>query len=218
MPRKVFVAGEILTAADVNTNLMDQAVMVFDDSAARGSAIPTPSEGMVTYLKDDNRLTVFDGAAYAPVGTILQVVSTTKTDTFSTSSSSFADVTGLSATITPSSSSSKILILASLNEHSTTHYFVRLARGATGIALGDTAGSRVSAYTIRQNSLDTNNTNAPTNMTFLDSPASTSALTYVVQLANPQSQTTFVNRGTTDTDNNGFARGVSTITLMEVAG
>jgi hypothetical protein len=56
MPRKVFVANEILTAADVNTNLMDQAVMVFDDSAARGSAIPSPSEGMVTYLKDTDQL------------------------------------------------------------------------------------------------------------------------------------------------------------------
>jgi hypothetical protein len=55
MPRKVFVAGEILTAADVNTNLMDQAVMVFDDSAARGSAIPSPIEGMVTYLKDTDK-------------------------------------------------------------------------------------------------------------------------------------------------------------------
>lgn len=52
MPRKVFTAGEILTAADVNTNLMDQAVMSFASSAARGSAIPSPVEGMVSYLAD----------------------------------------------------------------------------------------------------------------------------------------------------------------------
>jgi hypothetical protein len=69
MPRKVFVAGEILTAADVNTNLMDQAVMVFDDSAARGSAIPSPSEGMVTYLKDTNLVEAYTGAAFVPVNT-----------------------------------------------------------------------------------------------------------------------------------------------------
>jgi hypothetical protein len=41
MPRQVFTAGEILTAADMN-DLSDQTVMVFDDSAARGSAIPSP--------------------------------------------------------------------------------------------------------------------------------------------------------------------------------
>ena len=67
MPRKVFTAGEILTAADVNTNLMDQAVMVFDDSAARDSAIPTPSEGMVTYLKDTDALEKFDGSNFVTV-------------------------------------------------------------------------------------------------------------------------------------------------------
>jgi hypothetical protein len=56
MPRKTFVAGEILTAADVNTNLMDQAVMVFDDAAARDAAIPSPIEGMVAYLKNTDSL------------------------------------------------------------------------------------------------------------------------------------------------------------------
>jgi hypothetical protein len=69
VPRKIFVAGEILTAADVNTNLMDQAVMVFADSAARGSAIPSPSEGMVTYLSDVNRVEAYTGAAFVPVNT-----------------------------------------------------------------------------------------------------------------------------------------------------
>jgi hypothetical protein len=69
MPRKTFVAGEILTAADVNTNLMDQAVMVFADSAARGSAIPSPSEGMVTYLSDVNLVEAYTGAAFVPVNT-----------------------------------------------------------------------------------------------------------------------------------------------------
>jgi hypothetical protein len=68
VPRKVFVAGEILTAADVNTNLMDQAVMVFDDSAARGSAIPSPIEGMVTYLKDTDPLKFMTVAAFARFG------------------------------------------------------------------------------------------------------------------------------------------------------
>jgi hypothetical protein len=57
--RKVFTAGEVLTAANVNDYLMDQAVMVFAGSAARGSAIGTATEGMVSYLTDNNRIEVF---------------------------------------------------------------------------------------------------------------------------------------------------------------
>jgi hypothetical protein len=52
MPRKTFVAGEVLLAQDVNQFLMDQSVMNFASSAARSSAIPTPTEGMVSYLAD----------------------------------------------------------------------------------------------------------------------------------------------------------------------
>ena len=63
-----FQANEVLTAANVNTYLMEQAIMVFDDSAARGSAIAAPSEGMVTYLKDSNGLFYYDGSAWTVVG------------------------------------------------------------------------------------------------------------------------------------------------------
>ena len=67
--RKVFSAGEVLTAANVNGYLMDQAVMVFDSSAARGSALGTAvSEGMVAYLKDTNGLEFYDGAVWTAVG------------------------------------------------------------------------------------------------------------------------------------------------------
>jgi hypothetical protein len=57
--RKVFTAGEVLTAANVQDFLMDQAVMTFAGSAARGSAIGTATEGMVSYLTDNNRIEVF---------------------------------------------------------------------------------------------------------------------------------------------------------------
>lgn len=57
--RKTFTAGEVLTAANVNDFLMDQSVMVFAGSAARGSSIGTATEGMVSYLTDNNRIEVF---------------------------------------------------------------------------------------------------------------------------------------------------------------
>jgi len=57
--RKVFTAGEVLTAANVNDFLMDQSVMVFYGSAARASGIGTATEGMLTYLTDTNTIEVF---------------------------------------------------------------------------------------------------------------------------------------------------------------
>jgi hypothetical protein len=64
MPRKVFTAGEVLAAADVNSFLMDQTVMTFAGTAARGSAIGTATEGMVTYLNDIDALSVFNGTDF----------------------------------------------------------------------------------------------------------------------------------------------------------
>ena len=66
--RKVFEANEVLTAADVNGYLMDQAVMVFDDASARSSAIGTPTEGMVTYLKSDESVSKYNGSDWVTVG------------------------------------------------------------------------------------------------------------------------------------------------------
>jgi hypothetical protein len=61
---KTFVAGDVLTAADVNGYLMQQAVMVFDSSAARASALAAPSEGMLSYLKDTDAIEKYNGAAW----------------------------------------------------------------------------------------------------------------------------------------------------------
>jgi hypothetical protein len=73
MSRKVFTAGEVLAAADVNSFLMDQTVMSFPTSAARGSAIPTPTLGMYTHLEDAPARTQFwDGSAWvSPLGSTL---------------------------------------------------------------------------------------------------------------------------------------------------
>ena len=64
MPRKTFTAGEVLAAADVNSFLMDQTVMTFAGTAARGSAIGTATEGMVTYLADSDSFEFWNGSAF----------------------------------------------------------------------------------------------------------------------------------------------------------
>lgn len=64
---RTFVAGEVLTAAQVNTYLMEQAVMTFADAAARDAAVTSPSEGMVAFLKDTDQLVSYDGSAWTNV-------------------------------------------------------------------------------------------------------------------------------------------------------
>lgn len=72
MSRKVFTADEVLTAEDVNSFLMDQTVMSFAGTAARGSAIPAPVNGMTTYLEDTKDLRIYDGSAWlSPFGSTL---------------------------------------------------------------------------------------------------------------------------------------------------
>jgi hypothetical protein len=226
VPRKVFVAGEILTAADVNTNLMDQAVMVFDDAAARGSAIPSPSEGMVTYLKDTDQLEKYTTDWVAAGGKILQVVQGVKTDTFSTSSNSFTAITGLTATITPTSTSSKILILldtkGSQSTGDSTAIHLRLTGGNSAAYIGGADGNRTRVAAglgfggdpgvqLRRGffAMVAN---------YLDSPATTSSVTYGVDIRMNGSGTVYINRSGEDTDLSISPRGASSITLMEVAG
>ena len=67
MPRKVFVDGEILSASDMNTYLSEQSLMVFANSTARAAAIPTPIEGLITYLSDTNAFEYWNGSSYVQV-------------------------------------------------------------------------------------------------------------------------------------------------------
>lgn len=60
--RKIFNAGDILLAAEVQGYLQDQTIMVFADSTARGLAIPSPSQGMFAYLTDSSTLFTYDGS------------------------------------------------------------------------------------------------------------------------------------------------------------
>ena len=64
--RKVFTAGDVLTASDVQNYLQDQAVMVFAGTAARSSAIATPSEGMFAITTNDDELDYYNGSAWVP--------------------------------------------------------------------------------------------------------------------------------------------------------
>lgn len=205
-------------------------------SVAVQSTAPTGYEGQLWLDDTDGSMYVYytdpGGSASSWIGAvsrsggILQVVQTTKTDTFSVSLGNGAfssDVTGLTATITPRSTNSKILVLVTVNGSNSGNgsaVAFRLTRNTSPIFVGDTAGSRPSLTSFAY--VDSSNTSVSSNVsaTFVDSPATTSSTTYGIQLANPHTSTFtyYVNRTNADTDNVFFPRSASSITLIEVAG
>jgi hypothetical protein len=149
---------------------------------------------------------------------ILQVVSTAKTDTFTSSSTTFTDITGLSVSITPSDANNKILVFMSVDGCSDVGVAaanLRLMRDSTAIAIGDAAGSRdqVTVNFVQ----DFAGSMATRSMVFLDSPATTSATTYKVQGRITAAGTFFINRSDDDANAGTLPRGISTITVFEVS-
>jgi hypothetical protein len=220
---KNFITGDVLTAADVNGYLM-QGVLVFASSAARASAITSPQEGQYSFLKDTNATEYYDGAAWVATGgggggKVLQVVSTLKTDTFSAASNSLVDITGYSVSITPTSATSKILVLVNLNGNGTpasNGAVFALLRGATDIAAPSSPGSRDAGF----GNIYINDAAqmGSTSITVLDAPATTSALTYKVQGQNTGTSggSFYINRTSQDANDNNHSRTTSSITVMEI--
>jgi hypothetical protein len=227
--RRTFAPGEVLTASNVMNYLQDQAVMNFAGTAARGSAIGTAvSEGMITYLNDSNLLEAYDGSAWKQIasttGSVLQVVSGTKSDTFSAtlSPSVLSNITGLSVSITPKSTSSRILIFTHIHvSNSGDGISLALKRNTTYIGTGNADGSR-QVRTMYANPADniTAYRMQTASMTFLDSPATTSSTTYTVDLSTALagiSRVVYVNRTQNDDNATTVPRTISTITAMEIA-
>jgi hypothetical protein len=152
---------------------------------------------------------------------VLQVASTTKTDTFTMSSSTFADVTGLTVSITPSSTSSLVLVTASIqgagNGSTSSNAFTRLLRGSTVIGAGASAGTRIPVNAVL-GLADYLGFIDSASIAFLDSPATTSATTYKIQMASQSGAVAvYINRAENDADDPTRARASSTITVMEIS-
>ena len=157
--------------------------------------------------------------ATAPSGKVLQVVSTTKTDTFTLSTGgTFTDVTGLSASITPSSASNKVWVIFSVNVSNSVGSILklRLVRASTDICLGDTAGDRKRSTVGNYNGVGNDAHIQTMASNFLDSPNTTSATTYKIQIET-ENASMYVNRNARDNNASGEMRSTSTITLMEIA-
>jgi hypothetical protein len=166
-------------------------------------------------------LTVTGGVAGSslPAGSVIQVVSTNKTNVFSTTSTSAVDITGMTVNITPSSASNKILVQVTMSYGSDVSPYakVTLLRNGSIINIGDASGS-CSRVSIPMNvGIETASQLFTSSMTYLDSPATTSALTYKLQVFVFSSRGFYLNRSAQTSDANHLAA-TSSITVMEIKG
>ena len=196
----------ITSTTEVKTNKISPATGAAFALGDSGDTFTVPSGATIV---NSGTATGFGG------GKIGQVLSTTKTDTFTVNSRSYSAITGLSVTITPSATSSKILVIVSLQGVSSNRGYAVILRDSTEIGVGATEGDRTSgsfgeSYSGDGIALDSNSASV------LDSPSSVSAITYSVSCLTTTSSVFYVNRSTTDTDSATYSRSASTITVMEV--
>jgi hypothetical protein len=202
-------ADKPLTAADITDSIITSAKIV---------------DGTIVNA-DINASAAIVASKLSGTGKVLQVVQVIKSDTFTVSvaDGSYADITGLSVSITPSSSSNKILVFAKVDgggdSSATRPQYYRLLRNSTVIGNGVDSGSRLgnsfSAFSVAS----ITRTMGSSSINFLDSPATTSSTTYKIQVAHEAATTAtvYINRSQLDDDSTQTKRGSSIITLLEIA-
>jgi len=158
--------------------------------------------------------------AAAGGGKILQCVGTSKTDTQNGNANSWVTVTGLTQAITPAATNSKVLVMVTLTYQGPTDNngrfkLVRTAPSLTDIFVSDASSSRLRALAMMTR--DNAEGMQVAGITFLDSPATASAVTYGIQFrATGDTQTWYVNDAKTSSDADSYNKGASAITLMEI--
>ena len=185
--------------------------VIINASTSTGLVQSADTSGIIQFQSNGSTKATLNSSGFSYPGAVLQVVSTTKTDTFSMSSGTFTDITGLSVTITPTSATSKIFVIVNFGVSSSGGAGLNtynLVRGSTNISQPATspsfAGTMIGYLDLGDNIL-------PVGFNFLDSPATTSATTYKVQMKS-NTGTQYINRRSSA--DSAFT---STITVMEIA-
>ena len=195
---------------------MSSEIKVNKITTSSGSTLEFGGAGDTVSVGSGATVTGFGG------GKVLQVVHANKSDTSSTNSGT-AVTTGLEASITPSATSSKVLVnvVFAYQSEADVNTVFQLYRDNTAIHLADAAGNRLrtSAGTIYQRSNNTDMYNGAINA--LDSPSSTSSITYKLMFFRGytgNSNFVYLNYSPNDANNNStIKRSISSITLMEIS-
>ena len=183
---------------------------------------------MVSILKTDKiqashgtTIEIPSGHVLQAPGHVLQTFVATKTDTMTSTNQSFTDIPNMTITITPSSTTSKILfnwhVSVGINGD-IAHGYVNAVRDSTNLLVADAdGGSRTEATNVY-------NTNAAGAMyicsgVFLDSPNTTSATVYKLQIKTSNTNAIYVNRSGRDYDSAAHdGRATSSMSVLEIAG
>jgi len=174
-----------------------------------------------TLTLPDNTGTILTSASNTnfPAGSVLQVVQATLTSQVSSTATSYTNI-GLSASITPSSSSNRILVLSQVSgsTNGNAGTFLQIFRNGSAVIQGDANGSR--QRTLSQSLYTTAvNSGVPISMMYLDSPSSTSSITYDIRCANLEDSTAwYINRSANNFNGSYGYTSVSTLVLMEIKG
>jgi len=196
-----------------------------DGSIASGDL----ADNAVTAGKLASSLDLTGKTVTLPAGTggkVLQIVQTVKSDTDSTQSQdTFVDITGFSLNITPSSTSSKILLTASIGRlgvsNITRSTGFRFMRDSTPIGIADASGSKMqSTFTDSTHAGGVAYAPGGISFSYVDSPSTTSQITYKLQWSGQNNDVHYINRNGSEVDNNDMpnARSISTLMAMEIAG
>ena len=193
--------------------------LVIEAPAVAGTNTLTLPADTANILTDNSSLPAANLTGSLPAGMggkILQVVQNVKTDAFTTTTlDAWVDITDMSVNITPSSTSSKILVMFNTSVSSDFAGF-RILRDSTEVGSGS-AGSRVPAVIGAQRPMASTRVEA-ISYEYLDSPATTSQITYKIQVRCTTAGTTYINRESAYADNDTYFATASNITVIEVAG
>ncbi len=182
-----------------------------------------PPDDSVSTAKIQNGAVTAAKISSLPTGSVLQVVQAVKTDTQTFNANTYSAISGLSAVITPTSTSSKILVQAVIHVGASGQnegVGGKLYRNGSEVsgARGDAAGSRDRNW-FHAGEYAQTTSQSPSTPMYLDSPSSTAQLTYEVYCrAHSSGYPAYINRSEDDSDDNRRSRTISTITLMEIAG
>jgi hypothetical protein len=203
----VYTAGEVLTAADMNitnSGIPVFATTVTRDAAFGGAGEKTLAEGQFAYIEASDQTQYYSGSSWLTLGgKIGQVVSATRSTLFQSSSTSYVDITTMTASITLSSTASKVLVFFStsgVGANGTADVLCRIVRDATAIADPVLVSGVIPA----------GNETRPAAVFYVDSPASVSALTYKMQGRTTSSAFSIGGRY------DGTYTGVSSFMIMEI--
>ena len=205
------VTSTLITSPTIRKNAASPTFTLPSADGEDGQAIITDASGNLSF-------------GDAGGGKVLQVVHVQKTDVFTTTSSSFTDVTGLTADITPSATSSKVLVMVSvsgqMSQSESNVGKLTIFRGGsdhfTSLLTGSTITNGTFQFTSKAIGADSTTTAFETqNYHIIDSPSTTSQLTYNIK-ARIGSGTLYIGRVENPDNVSARPRGISTITLMEI--